>query len=63
VPLLRIFWASLSDPPPFPPESLILSLAELEKAAKNCNGAVGMEQVRAAHFAATRRSPDRTRAG
>lgn len=63
VPLLRIFWASLSDPPPYPKESLILSLSDLEKAAKNCAGAVGMEEVRAAHFAATRRHPGQAQAG
>lgn len=62
VPLLRIFWASLSDPAPYPRESLILSLAELEKAAKNCAGALGMEQVREAHFAATKGNPGRARA-
>ncbi len=59
VALLRIFWASLSSPPPFPQESLILSLAELAIAAKNCAGAVGLDNVRAAHFAATRGHPGR----
>jgi hypothetical protein len=62
VPLLRIFWASLSDPAPFPRESLIRSLADLEKAAKNCAGAVGIEQVREAHFAATQGNPSRAQA-
>jgi GT2 family glycosyltransferase len=63
VPLLRIFWASLSDPAPFPRESLILSLADMETAAKNCTGAVGIEQVREAHFAATRGNHRRVQAG
>ena len=62
VPLLRIFWGSLSDPAPYPTESLIRSLAELEKAAKKCAGASGIEQVREAHFAATKGSPGRAQA-
>jgi glycosyltransferase involved in cell wall biosynthesis len=63
VPLLRIFWASLSDPAPFPTESLILSLADLARAAKNCAGTIGIEEVRAAHFAATRQAASRGQAG
>jgi GT2 family glycosyltransferase len=53
VPLMSIFWASLSDPLPFPAMSKITSLPELEAAAERCRGVTGIENVRQAHFNAT----------
>jgi cellulose synthase/poly-beta-1,6-N-acetylglucosamine synthase-like glycosyltransferase len=53
VPLMSIFWSSLSDPLPFPVGAKITSLPELETAAKRCNGLLGLENVRQAHFKAT----------
>lgn len=53
VPLMSIFWASLSDPLPFPATSRIMSLPELEAAAERCQGVEGAEDVRQAHFKAT----------
>jgi glycosyltransferase involved in cell wall biosynthesis len=52
VPLLSVFWASLSDPTPFPRQARIRSLAELEAAAERCVRAVGIEAVRQAYFEA-----------
>ncbi|MGO8910562.1 MAG: glycosyltransferase [Bradyrhizobium sp.] len=52
VALMSIFWASLSDPLPFPAVSRITSLPELEAAAERCKGVVGIENVRQAHFKA-----------
>jgi GT2 family glycosyltransferase len=53
VPLMSIFWASLSDPLPFPSVSRILSLPALEIAAARCKEIAGIENVRQAHFNAT----------
>lgn len=50
VPLMSIFWASLSDPLPFPSVARITSLPELEAAAERCKEVVGIENVRQAHF-------------
>ena len=50
VPLLSVFWASLSSPPPFAKESRILSLPDLEAAALRCEGVTGIENVRQTHF-------------
>jgi len=50
VPLMSIFWASLSDPVPFPKAARILSLPALESAAARCEGVVGAEAVRQAHL-------------
>lgn len=50
VPLLSVFWASLSDPIPFPSVARITSLTELEYAAQRCTMARGIEGVRQAHF-------------
>jgi glycosyltransferase involved in cell wall biosynthesis len=50
VPLLSVFWASLSDPLPFPSTARIKSLSELESAAERCGEATGIEAVRRAHF-------------
>ncbi len=54
VPLLSVFWASLSDPMPFPSAARITSLPELESAAKRCAWASGIEGVRQAHFNTSR---------
>jgi glycosyltransferase involved in cell wall biosynthesis len=54
VPLLSVFWASLSDPMPFPSAARIASLPELESAAKRCAWASGIEGVRQAHFNTSR---------
>jgi glycosyltransferase involved in cell wall biosynthesis len=54
VPLLSVFWASLSDPMPFPSTARITSLPELESAAKRCGEAIGIEAVRQAHFDVSR---------
>lgn len=53
VPLLSIFWASLSDPLPFPVEARIGSLPELEAVAGRYEHIHGAEEVRRAHFLAT----------
>jgi GT2 family glycosyltransferase len=50
VPLMSIFWASLSDPLPFPSVAKITSLSALEVAADRCRGLIGIETVRQAHF-------------
>lgn len=52
VPLMSIFWASLSDPLPFPVAAKITSLPELEAAAKLCEGLIGVDRVREAHVQA-----------
>ena len=52
VPLLSILWGSLAEPLPFPKEAQITSLPELSAAATRCAGALGIETVRHAHFAA-----------
>jgi len=49
VPLMSIFWASLSDPMPFPRAARILSLPALESAAARCEAVAGAEAVRQAH--------------
>lgn len=53
VPLMSIFWASLSDPLPFPANSRITSLPELAAAAERYKDIVGIENVRQAHLNAT----------
>jgi GT2 family glycosyltransferase len=53
VPLMSIFWASLSDPLPFPSTAKITSLPALEAAAERCRDVTGIENVRQAHFRAT----------
>jgi hypothetical protein len=50
VALLPILWQSLSDTIMLPEPSRILSLSDLEVAAKRCKGLVGREAVRAAHL-------------
>jgi GT2 family glycosyltransferase len=50
VPLMSIFWASLSDPLPFPSAARIISLPELEAAAERCKEVSGIENVRQAHI-------------
>jgi glycosyltransferase involved in cell wall biosynthesis len=52
VPLLTVFWSSLSEPSPYPAEAQIRSLPELAEAAKRCETVVGIEAVRSAHFRA-----------
>ena len=54
VPLLSVFWASLSDPTPFPNVARITSISELEAAAERCAEATGIEGVRQAHFDVSR---------
>jgi GT2 family glycosyltransferase len=56
VPLLSIFWASLSEPVPFPAEAQVRSLPELEAAAERCKDVKGVDEVRRAHFAAVARA-------
>jgi GT2 family glycosyltransferase len=53
VPLLSIFWASLSDPLPFPSVARITSLPALEAAAERCKQVAGIQNVRQAHFNAS----------
>ena len=53
VALLQFFWASLSDPIPFPPEACLHSLAELSAAADRYRGIEGLKSVRDAHLRAT----------
>jgi glycosyltransferase involved in cell wall biosynthesis len=53
VPLLSVFWGSLSDPVPFPAESRINSLSELETIAQKYKDVHGADEVRRAHFLAT----------
>jgi GT2 family glycosyltransferase len=53
VPLMSIFWASLSDPLPFPAVARITSLPSLEVAAERCKGVEGIENIRQAHFKAS----------
>jgi GT2 family glycosyltransferase len=52
VPLMSIFWASLSDPLPFPAAAKITSLSELEVAAERFRDVAGIEDVRQAHIRA-----------
>lgn len=51
VPLLAVLWGSLQETMPEP--SRILSIPELVVAARQCDGIVGIEAIRAAHFART----------
>ena len=51
VPLMSVFWASLSEPVPFAAAAQINSLPELEVAAERCKDIQGAEDVRRAHFA------------
>jgi GT2 family glycosyltransferase len=53
VPLMSIFWASLSDPLPFPSSARIMSLPALEAAAERCKEVAGIENVRQTHFNVT----------
>jgi len=53
VPLLSVFWGSLSDPVPFPVEARINSLPELEAFARKYEDVHGADEVRRAHFLAT----------
>ncbi|MBN9006618.1 MAG: glycosyltransferase family 2 protein [Rhizobiales bacterium] len=53
VPLMSVFWASLSDPLPFPPSARIASLPDLEAAAERYKDVTGIENVRRAHLNAT----------
>jgi glycosyltransferase involved in cell wall biosynthesis len=53
VPLLSVFWASLSEPAPYPAEACINSLPELEALAKKYEKVHGVDEVRRAHFLAT----------
>jgi glycosyltransferase involved in cell wall biosynthesis len=56
VPLLSVFWASLSDSRPFPSVACIRSLSELESAAERCKQTISVEGVRQEHFNACRTS-------
>jgi cellulose synthase/poly-beta-1,6-N-acetylglucosamine synthase-like glycosyltransferase len=56
VPLLSILWSSFSDPMPFPADARIMTLPELETAAKRCRHVVGTEEVRKAHIEAVSES-------
>jgi glycosyltransferase involved in cell wall biosynthesis len=53
VPLLSVFWGSLSDPVPFPAEARINSLPELEALAQKYENVHGADEIRRAHFLAT----------
>lgn len=53
VPLLSIFWASLSDPVPFPVEARINSIPELEVIARRYEEVHGPDEVRQAHLSST----------
>ena len=55
VALLAFFWASLSDPIPFPAEACIHSLAELAALADGYRELKGLKSVRDAHLQATMR--------
>jgi hypothetical protein len=50
---MSIFWASLSDPLPFPSAARITSLPALEAAAERCKEVAGIQNVRQAHFNAS----------
>ncbi len=53
VALLSIFWASLSEPPPFPSQACIPSLLELEATAGRYRGIIGLQNVRDTHLRLT----------
>ena len=53
VPLLSVFWSSISEPTPVPPAARIKSLPELELAAGRCGDVHGADAVRSAHFKMT----------
>ena len=53
VPLLSVFWASLSEPAPYSTEAAINSLLELETIAKRYKHVHGADEVRRAHLLAT----------
>jgi GT2 family glycosyltransferase len=53
VALLQFFWATLSDPVPFPPKACIRSLKELATVADHYRNLNGLKSVRDAHLAAT----------
>jgi len=59
VPLMSVFWASLSEAAPFPDAARIHSLQELETAAGRCCGITGVEKVREAHIAHATATVDR----
>jgi glycosyltransferase involved in cell wall biosynthesis len=50
VPLMSVFWASLSEPAPFPAQVQIKSLPELALVAQRLEGIQGANAVRQAHF-------------
>jgi len=53
VALLPFFWASFSDPVPFPAPACLRSLPELAAAADRYRGVEGLKSVRNAHLQAT----------
>ena len=53
VALLTVLWAGISDSAPFPKAARIRSIPALAEAAERCEGVVGIEAVRNAHFAAS----------
>jgi GT2 family glycosyltransferase len=53
VPLMSVFWASMSDPVPFPPAARITSLPALEAAAARCMDVSGVDTVRQTYFGLT----------
>ncbi|HWF01306.1 MAG TPA: glycosyltransferase [Caulobacteraceae bacterium] len=53
VPLLSVLWATLADDDRIAPHARIFSIPELSRAARRCQGVVGADAVRAAHFAAS----------
>jgi GT2 family glycosyltransferase len=57
VPLMSIFWTSLSDPLPFPAVARIASLPELEMFAERYRDVKGIENVRQAHLMASEIAP------
>ena len=53
VALLPFFWASLSDPLPYPAAACLRTLPELAAAAERYRGITGLKEVRDAHLRAT----------
>ncbi|PNG24721.1 glycosyltransferase family 2 protein [Methylocella silvestris] len=54
-PLLAVLWASLAETSALPAYARIRSLPDLFRAARRCDGVVGIEAVRRAHLAASER--------
>lgn len=50
VPLLSVFWSSLSSPLPFRKEARIPTIPDLQAAAELCEGVAGIDNVRKAYF-------------